>query len=347
MKSLTTFAVFLAFGLFGIVSLQAHHSMSTYNMDEEVTIEGAVTRIQWVNPHVFIYLDQETGPQQLVSWAVEGVNPSGMRRRGWNRNTLSLGDIITVTGNTSKNMATPGMYPQTIFRNGEKLYDERVAAAEMFTPVELPGTSASSIAGVWKGPLTPAVIIPPQLDTPYQPGIGLHNPTEKGLEALAQFDELSMNPGADCTQIPAPLIMHFGDFKQITIANDVVKIAGDYDGGERTVYMDIDSHQGAQFSNQGHSIGRWEGTTLVIDTTHFADSAFGSGFGLPSGSQKHLSERISLGADGRTIAYQFELTDSEFLATPMTLETEWVYQPDYEFLNDECSLESARRFLEN
>ena len=121
----------------------------------------------------------------------------------------------------------------------------------------------------------------------------------------------------------------------------------DLHGGERIIHMNQSSHTGATDSVQGHSIGRWEGSTLVIDTAHFSVNNFGNGFGLPSGPQKQLIEKLILSDDGKTISYQFVLTDPEYLSAAMTLESEWSYQPNYNFIVDDCDLESARRFLLN
>ncbi|PCI79769.1 MAG: hypothetical protein COB20_04070 [SAR86 cluster bacterium] len=324
----------------------AHHSSSTYDVEQSVSIEGAVTRVLWVNPHVFIYIDQTTEDGVVRNWAVEGVNPAGLRRVGWSRDTLELGDIISVSGNPSKNMTSPGIYPQSITHAGIKLFDEQEFFAGVFA-VEEAAVGTSSLVGVWKNPLTPAVIIPREAIMDYQPGVGLHEVTQAGLEALTQFDELTMNPAINCVEVSAPLIMHFGDNKQLFIENDVIRIISEYDGGERVIHLGIDTHDGAEYSNQGHSIGKLEGNTLEIDTTHFSKNNFGNGFGIPSSPQKHLFERLTLSDDGKSISYHFSLTDPIYLSAPMSLDTSWAYQPDGEVVVDECNIESARRFLEN
>src|SRR5262249_52184357 len=97
-------------------------------------------------------------------------------------------------------------------------------------------------------------------------------------------------------------------------------------------------------SIQGHSIGHWEGKTLVIDTARFASHASGNAYGLPSGAGKHLVERLTLDADGTTLAYHFELADPEFLAAPVTADLRFVFRPDLKYAPPKCSRENARRF---
>ncbi|MEX1033903.1 MAG: hypothetical protein WDZ30_11130, partial [Cellvibrionaceae bacterium] len=143
----------------------------------------------------------------------------------------------------------------------------------------------------------------------------------------------------------APAMMISPDTKQITLGDEQIIIAGDFDGARRTVHMNIDSHDDATPSVQGYSIGRWEGDTLVIDTRHFSEHALGNGFGIPSGSQKHMVEKLTLNEDGKSLAYQFELTDPEFLASSISGEVTWAYRPDLTFAPAECDPDNARRFI--
>ena len=99
-------------------------------------------------------------------------------------------------------------------------------------------------------------------------------------------------------------------------------------------------------SVQGHSVGRWDGATLVVETTDFAPHAAGLGFTLPSSPNKRLIERLTLDADGKGLAYAFELADPEMLTAPITGGGRWIYRPDVEFAPLACNLQNARRFME-
>ena len=67
---------------------------------------------------------------------------------------------------------------------------------------------------------------------------------------------------------------------------------------------------------------------------------------MPSGSQKHLVERFELSADRTTLAYRFRLEDPEYLAAPFEGSAVWEHRPDLSYKAEECSLENARRYLE-
>ena len=90
---------------------------------------------------------------------------------------------------------------------------------------------------------------------------------------------------------------------------------------------------------QGHSIGWWEGDTLVVDTRLLADHRAGNGFsGVPSGSQKHVVERFSLSEDGTHAIVDVIIEDPEYLAEPFTGQTTMVYSPQLQLYTYDCRL---------
>jgi len=114
----------------------------------------------------------------------------------------------------------------------------------------------------------------------------------------------------------------------------------------RTIYMDGRSHPpSAATSLQGHSVGHWEGSTLVIDTTGFSDNPIGNIFGIASGPNKHLVEHLALAADGRSLEYRFTLEDSTYLQAPVSGSYTWLYRPDVVASTERCDVEAASRHL--
>ena len=80
--------------------LRAHHSFGAeYDANKPVTVTGVVTKIEWTNPHSFIYLDVKDGKGSVVSWKWEGYPPNVLYRNGWKKDvTMKAGDTITVFG---------------------------------------------------------------------------------------------------------------------------------------------------------------------------------------------------------------------------------------------------------
>ena len=96
---------------------------------------------------------------------------------------------------------------------------------------------------------------------------------------------------------------------------------------------------------QGFSTGRWEGKTLVVDTTQFAEHPEGNALGLPSSLRKHLVERFSLTDDRKQINYEFELEDPEWFTAPVKQSVLWDYRPELKPSGEKCDVDAASRFL--
>jgi hypothetical protein len=170
--------------------------------------------------------------------------------------------------------------------------------------------------------------------------------TPKGRDALASSDPEN-NSGIDCVALQAPFQMTWTDLKNIELAGHTVILRSALNVGvERIVHLDQTTHAGAPFTNDGHSIGRWDNGTLVVDTRNFSDHPSGNREGLPSGSQKHLVEYFELSADRTTLTYRFRLEDPEYLAAPVEGSAAWEHRPDLPYKAEECDLENARRYLE-
>ena len=100
----------------------AHHSLSVqYDDTKPVTIQGLLTKVEWTNPHVYFYLDVRNQQNEVTPWAFEMVAPIVLERRGWTRNTLSIGEIIEVEGFLARD-GTPLASAATLLinRTGQK-----------------------------------------------------------------------------------------------------------------------------------------------------------------------------------------------------------------------------------
>src|SRR5687768_4824953 len=101
------------------VTLTAHHSHSMFDTSREITISGTVTSYSYRNPHVFLYLDVKGQNNEVASWAVEMSNITNMQRRGIQRSTFKVGDIVTVRLSPLKDGRPGGNYTSVIAADGK------------------------------------------------------------------------------------------------------------------------------------------------------------------------------------------------------------------------------------
>ena len=86
------------------VPVFAHHSLfAVFDEGQTVTLKGVVSKVEWVNPHVYLYLDVADAAGKLTSWSVETFPPSTLRRAGLTREKLGLGQNITLVGYKARN----------------------------------------------------------------------------------------------------------------------------------------------------------------------------------------------------------------------------------------------------
>ena len=76
--------------------VSAHHSNSAFYVEKIIELKGIVSKFEWVNPHTFISMTVDDGKGAKVDWMVEGRAPGVLRRAGWERDTLKVGETITV-----------------------------------------------------------------------------------------------------------------------------------------------------------------------------------------------------------------------------------------------------------
>jgi Family of unknown function (DUF6152) len=92
--------------LWASVTILAHHGSGGYDLGKRITLTGVITRIEWVNPHAFIYLDVKDDKGRTVNWAIEGNPPNVLLRSGWTKEMLMPGIEVTVIGFTARHAGT-------------------------------------------------------------------------------------------------------------------------------------------------------------------------------------------------------------------------------------------------
>ena len=103
--------------------LLAHHSFAAeYDAKKPIKLKGIITKVDWMNPHVYFYIDVEDEKGNITNWAFEMGPPNGLQRAGWTRNTMKIGDEVIVDGSMAKDGSKGGNARSvTLAATGKKL----------------------------------------------------------------------------------------------------------------------------------------------------------------------------------------------------------------------------------
>ncbi|MFL2547087.1 MAG: DUF6152 family protein [Candidatus Rariloculaceae bacterium] len=318
----------------------AHHSDAGIDMDAVIAFEGTITEFYWRNPHVYFTVETDASGE-TVEWEVQLGPTNVISRRGWSRDSLASGDRVTVRAHPSANGRPYGIL-ESVDKEGGLNLSSTIAA-----PTE--PAIATSLAGTWMADRMATFQYPGGFDGFFTAQLSL---TEKAVAAQAAYDPLSSeNPEATCIGRPTPAAfvsssIYLLEF-EIDEPGETIIIRSEYFDEERTVHMDGREHPPIDQRYQtGHSVGRWDGDTLTVDTANFADHRSPYQIGVPSGAQKRVVETYRLNDEGTAIVASFTLEDPEYLTEPMYHEREMLYSPHLEMFTSGCDPTATSRFLE-
>jgi hypothetical protein len=107
------------------VPVIAHHAFGAeYDATKPITLSGVVTKIEWTNPHARFYMDAKDETGTVVNWNLELASPNSLTRNGWGRNTLKIGDRVTIKGYLAKSGAKMVNPVSVVMADGRALFSE-------------------------------------------------------------------------------------------------------------------------------------------------------------------------------------------------------------------------------
>jgi hypothetical protein len=346
-RSLSLGAAVAVLALLLPAATSAHHSISAgYDPQQTIEIEGQLTAIRWQNPHILLTLAVTDGDGRKVSWELESLSANGIGRTGITAALFRVGDRIKVAGNPSRrglermwvtNLLLPsqqeilfGGPPQRPPRWSEQVLRGSESAATN------EGTAADVALGVfrvWSSGRNFLTRIP---------GVANRNDplsfplTAEGRAAVerrrAPEDTFGCAPKSMPWIMTQPYPIEF-----IRQGDTVVLKIEEYDT-VRTIHL-AQVPEASAPSLLGHSVGRLEGSTLVVTTANVTAAAYGSiGGGLiPLSADATFVERFVPSADGAYLDYTLAITDPNYLSGAVTLEKRWINVPGTRLLPYNCT----------
>jgi hypothetical protein len=328
-------AIATAFASTSAPQLVAAHHASAGLYDRTVTAakSGEVVSVFWRNPHVrlAISVTREDGTKE--TWQIEAGSVNTLERMGVTEDTFAIGDRIDVSGYAGRG-GSKVMFANTIAsESGEDVplganISQRYARPEQLAAGRAIDTGpATDIFRVWVPTAVPNT------------GAGRASfPLTASAEAAREAWDPARDPALRCIPPGMPAAMDNPypiAFEQD--GEDIVLRLEEWDG-VRTIHMSAAGGATRQAPTpMGHSSGRWEGSTLVVETSGI-DYPYFDDLGTPQSPEIRVQERFTLHSQERRLSWEAEITDPVNFTAPVVMRIEWQWVPGHEIKPFDCAL---------
>ena len=329
----------LGVAVFGDVA-HAHHSQAgIFDSRKTIEVTGVVRSVSWRNPHGQILLSVRDEKGVETVWDAETASISILRNRGVDGSPIRVGDRVTIAGSPSMRSRPEILARSVLLPNGNEFtfgsanpYFAAGKAGRLVGGVKIAGDVAAAKAKadglfrVWS-----TIMSDPAAFPMFKGGYPL---TAAGKAGLAKWNPRN-NILLKCGTKGTPLIMISPLPMDFTKKGDTIIMRLEEYDSVRTIHMNPKAVAPAAHTLFGFSRGRWEGTTLVVETDHIAAGYFDHE-GTPQSNQIKTVERFIPNADYSRLDYVLTTTDPVNFTKPFDLKRYFVWKPENRVNPYEC-----------
>jgi hypothetical protein len=326
--------------------------VATYDASRQIKLEGPVTRIEWVNPRAFLFIDVKDATGTVTNWAVEFGNPLELEARNWSRNTVRIGDVVRVDAIPARGAAAQASAKSVVLaRTNREVFSAAPTRVRVALKRQAPRWPDGQVRlgaepgkkGYW-GEASMRSLVDSTAGRIAMSDEGLltnlsdadrvapFQPWSRALYLRRQRNLLADDPAGRCLPAGGPRQFQMPNGVQFVEQRELGRIMVLSGGGNRNWRLiSTDGREQGQpaevvLSYYGNSVGKWETKdTLVVDSIGYNERFWFTNGGLPHTEALHLVERFTR-TDLNTLKYDVTVDDPRTYTRPWmaTLTLSWI-----------------------
>lgn len=311
----------------------AHHSVAGFfDPATKIEIEGVVNRIRWRNPHTIFIIDVTEADGTVTEWNVESGALGVLRSRGLAREFVKAGDSIKILGDKSLR-SKPEMFARNmLLASGQEV---------LLTVPSSPFFSIDNEDSLLEAEYDPAIVAAAKANANgiFRVWSDNFDVRRRGgriftgnysLKDAAKAIQAQHDPGEasllGCTRWTMPRLMANPLPIEFIDEGDRILLHFEENDEKRVIHLNPNAEPSGQTA-MGFSTGRWEDSTLVVETTHITPERLDN-LGTPFSDELHLLERFTPTADGNRLDYTVTVTDANTFHEPFEQARFWQWRPE-------------------
>ena len=330
------------------VAAPAHHSLFGYDQEELIEFEGEIVDVFWRNPHVRISVRvaDESGTERV--WDIESSPVNQMERRGVSEDQFTIGDRIHFLGNPSTRIENNVRPVVVTLAGGQALVFEEAIAEEygLLDDNAAASAGAALAAAVASSDATGIFRVWTNRDRHWMSDVRGWWARDFPLTASARakfdaWDEETDDPAKQCIPagMPEAMLMPF-PIEFIDNGDSITLNIEEWDNS-RTIHLNAEHDPDAPPSHLGYSVGRWEGSTLIVETKD-VDYGFFNDQGIPQSDALEVVERFTISENDTKLDWTAVVTDPETFEEPIVMpEFHWDWIPTQELKSYNCIVDEG------
>lgn len=326
-------SLLVAYALGATSLAAAHHSPAMFDMSTSVVIEGTLTKVAWGNPHTYMEIETVDTNGRPVVQNVEVGPTAVLITGGVTTDSLRPGEHVTLRAAPHRRGPGNTVLGLELTKTDGTVVPLHVRAVRATVRTD---AVATSIAGTW--------VSRSQGFVSFGDVMRAAPMTDAGRAARASSDAAVDAARSACVPYGPPPLMLLPVTTVVETSDEAVTFTLDWMGARRVVHLNAEHPTDVEPSLLGHSIGRWDGDALIVDTVGFTSQAEGLAFDFPSSAAKRVRERFAVAAGGKQLDYEVTVEDPEYFSAPITYRAEWDYRPEQKSSGMACDPKLAAQF---